>query len=542
MPGHSIEADALASKATKRPGRHDSGAAAASPSTKSRAAAGGGAGGERTVPRSALFTLGRPATPRPRMAATEVLALQGAAGNRAVQRLLAPLPVQRQGGTAVTDARVEQESDESEQPEQQQPEQLPQPEPLDEHAPAEQQSSEPTPLEQQQQSAPQPGTNRLDEQRDRLPTRGGITAELLKPSLAGVATGAGYGVGSAMGTSSGAFQGATMSGGMATGVFGGLSTIDQAMGVVSGARRYYRDRDTDESGAKLGKRKALGQGVGVAAGLAGLVGTGFKLASASGSGGSLAQVGAGGAMIAGGGITALQGAHRIRHAVGKYREIGEVEVFSSRGKGWKSFMRSKEVRKGAAGFGRMVAGGLGVAAGAALLSGNPLAAFGLGIAGAAVGGAMALWKLGRKITESVKARKTKKRLQEEDPQGYEAARGDPEKAAGLADRVQQRTSDTGRVAGELRGAYRSGKAEMGKAQKAYRKWQTASGYWGGSTEDPEFKRTWWLIPRDQFPSRAGMEAFDAARLLQAINVSPTMIDSRSGQDLIVKKLSMAEAM
>jgi hypothetical protein len=165
------------------------------------------------------------------------------------------------------------------------------------------------------------------------------------------------------------------------------------------------------------------------------------------------------------------------------------------------------------------------------------------MAGMAIGGAMSLWKAGRKMWEAHKSRKIKKEM-ESTPEGrseHEAAREDPDKAAALADKVQAKVSDSGRYANEMRTAYLAGRGGLDKARWAFKLWSNQPGR--KPDDDPGFVRTGELIedPADR-PTAAAVAAFDAERLLGAINVTPSMIESRSGQDLIVKKISSAEAM
>ena len=152
--------------------------------------------------------------------------------------------------------------------------------------------------------------------REFMPTRKDVGVEVAKPTFAVGSAGGGYLAAKDQPTAQGAVGGsayhASTGGAVGSEVLGGLLLADSALGVWNGlSSRQEAEERGDTAGVRLGTRKAKSQGWGVAGGATGVAGGGIKLGAALGSTAVGLASAAGGLGVAGGALTVAQGSWKI---------------------------------------------------------------------------------------------------------------------------------------------------------------------------------------------------------------------------------------
>jgi hypothetical protein len=325
-----------------------------------------------------------------------------------------------------------------------------------------------------------------------------------------------------------------------------------------------------------------GSGWGVATGVLGVAGGGMKLGSALGSTAVGLGAAAGAMGILGGSVMVAQGAWRIYTAGRRLSDLAAVKPASGKGRTWQAHARGREYRKAGVNALKIAAGALGIAAGALLIASNPVG-WAIGLAGIAVGGALALGKLGSKISDAWNRRSAKKQLEKKGafdalarpaPQAQHTPRGagaaapeaaqlaagadaatgtatatrgagsgpaaavaaDPTRRAEvhkLSDKVVQENSQNARYAAEMIEALRQGNQQHLDWLVEFRDQVFP--------EDADLSRSRQYLRGRVQVGEPELERYDSALILGALNVDPDTALSESGQDLIQKKLSVAEA-
>ena len=417
--------------------------------------------------------------------------------------------------------------------------------------------------EMRRRRIPETATNPLDDHRDLLPTRGNVVTEVAKPTAAAAALAAGNLGARGLSTAPGAISpggekdlgfmkiGGPTSTHSAVGaeVFGGLLLVDSLVGVGRGFSAMDKAaKRGDTAGHRLGTRKVQQQGWGVAGGATGVAGGGIKLGAALGSTAAGLAAAAGGLGIAGGALTAAEGSWKIYRASRKMWDLSKITLLSASGQKWKEYAEGREKRKAGINVLKVAAGALGIAAGALLIASNP-AGWALGIAAMAVGGAYALGKVGSKIADVSKRRSAKKEAEAAekgkgilDPlakhQTPEQTWDDPgrrKEVHAMADKVAQENSQNARYAAAMIAALQKGDEKKLEKMVAFRD--------AVFPQDNDFQQTraYMKAKRQMEISNDDLERHDAELILEVFNVPTYMALSESGQDLIQKKLSVAEA-
>lgn len=428
------------------------------------------------------------------------------------------------------------------------------------------------------------------------PSSAGVEAG--KPGAAvtvagGAAAGAAFGKGGEAGASGiDGVADVALAGGVGGGILGALTAGDAAFG-LNNARKMHNEAEQFDDAAmgKMASSKAKDQGTQLAVGL---VNTGKGAATIadvySGSTAAVAQggaevagtaVAAGGLGVAAGGVMVLQGSWRGGKAIMKLCRLtyGRAQtMLSAEGKRWKEVFVNAEQWKVAVNAFKVVAGGLGVAAGALVIVGSPVGWI-LGLSAAIAAGIYA----GAKIAGKVSNARAKSKARDEDAaqldvsapigasqlqpmgdgsyaQGYvdlpsmgydmsqvrqAGPQNEPDRGTGLAkpddgdkdddtlereaaiaeaDRLAARASKNARIAGEVREA-------LGRGDGAF-----IDAALKTAQHNPNALVTEMITePDDQ-------RLHDAFVLLSSVNIDPDEALAASGQLLIEQKLSTAEAM
>ncbi len=393
--------------------------------------------------------------------------------------------------------------------------------------------------------------------REFMPTRKDVGVEVAKPTFAVGSAGGGYLAAKDQPTAPGAVGGsayhASTGGAVGSEIFGGLLLADSALGVWNGlsARQEAQERG-DTAGVRLGTRKAKSQGWGVAGGATGVAGGGIKLGAALGSTAVGLASAAGGLGVAGGALTVAQGSWKIYLAGKKLSGLSTVSPMTKKGKEWKTYAEGREKRKVGINALKVAAGALGIAAGALLIVSNP-AGWAVGIAALAVGGALAVGKLSNKIGDAWNRRNAKKKMEKSGELDSLAKGQTPEQEVAdparrkevhqLANKVAQENSQNARYAAAMIAALQKGKEPSLDWLVSFR-----DRYF---PDDKDFTQTRAALGsikgrrREQMQllnlSDDDFERHDAQLILEVLNVDGEAALSESGQDLIQKKLSVAEA-
>ncbi len=419
--------------------------------------------------------------------------------------------------------------------------------------------------------------------RERLPTRGYVAANALKPAVA-VGASAGTGLGIMGGGSAGLDSAGTAIGG---GMISALGLIP-ALGALStgNKREKQAKQNNDLAGQRVGKLIA-GQGkVGIGAGLVGTAGAAVNAATAiqhgTGammtadkliSGASYASTGlgvAGAALgIAGGSITAAQGLWKSGSAASKLWKLrgAGAEMLTQKGQEWKNRVKDREKSKLMMNSLKVIGSALGIAAGALLLASNPVG-WALGIAGAITLGGLAAYKIYTKVKKYRRKQKNKnsvrqamqseseqdapeQALEGAEPEGEVDNEGggggggegsgmeqaDPTKLSetqrkqgvDLANRVAQRASKSAKVAGEMITALKmSNPLNIVNALRGGMKLSDLKQF----DNDDENQRV----------RQVDLQGMDAAALIKVLNIKPEEALSESGQELIEKKMSATDTL
>jgi hypothetical protein len=423
--------------------------------------------------------------------------------------------------------------------------------------------------------------------RERLPTRGYVAANAIKPAAV-VGASAGTGVGLMGGGGSGLDSAGTAVGGGMISAFGMIPALNSwykgnKRQDEAGAVNDYAGKEVGALTASQGKIGALGGVMGMAG--AG-VGIGTALTHGSGAlmtadklvnGAQYASTGlgvAGGALgIATGTITAAQGLWQSGGAAKKLWALrgASLEMLSQKGEVWKNRIKDREKAKLGLNSLKVLGGALGIAAGALLIASNPVG-WALGLAGALTLGGLAAYKIYQKVKKYHKKQKNKDVVrqamaaesaqaeqavpQAEQPEldaqvgdasgrdapamggdGAEMAQADPanlspgqrKQGVELANRVAQRASKSAKVAGEMIAALRMGNpTNLVKALSQGMKWSDFKHFDNDDADAPV--------------QRVDVEALDAATLLNVLKITPSTALSPSGQELIEKKMSATDTL
>jgi hypothetical protein len=426
-----------------------------------------------------------------------------------------------------------------------------------------------------------------------------VAEEVGKPTVAGgFSAGVGVGTKEAMqhAGNAGAHAGMAAGGSLGLGV---LLAGDAAMGLMNAsAMDDEADLYGDDAMKKAAARKKKDQSWALAGGLAATGKGAAQVAHAAGGAGMAgATAAAAGTLgVVGGTAMVIQGAWRGGKAIQKYCRLtwgrGQ-EMLSSAGKYWKSVIVGSEKFKIAINGLKIAAGALGIAAGVLAIVSNPVG-WAVGLAALIAGGVYAVGKIAAKVSnakdkskaaDKVDQRRKDKKAQPEisGPQnvsmnggggpdlaamGYSAGsvkqagpqnakqrgtgykdaitpmqpsgpkldsygmdvedqpeRMDPERQEAIerANEIAQEGSENARVAAAMIDALSHGDKDFVAAHIEAR------------ANDPK----WDLGVMKEDDDR---QLYDAFMLLSSINVTPEEALAATGQDLIEKKLSKAEAM
>jgi hypothetical protein len=380
--------------------------------------------------------------------------------------------------------------------------------------------------------------------RTRLPTRGKIGVEVAKPSGLLAASGAAAGATSALAGRGGS--------GVGLDVFGGVVLADSLVTVASGySRKEQAAKVGDTAGVNVGAAKMRSGAWDVAGGSVGVTRAGVKTGAAFGSAAVGLGAAAGGLGIAGGALSVAQGGWRAGQAAKKLWSMRNLEMLSDAGRRWKERIANREKWKVAVNALKMAAGALGIAAGILLIS-NPIGAAaaigGLALTGVIVGGVMAVGKIFNKVKDAYDRRQAKKKVKAK--AGAEAAPAaapaagkvnpkDPYAAERVAlkeqaDEVVRECSTNARTAGEMRAPLQAlGGKPSNKLEGMEQLYNIEQGH--DPLTDPGWVKQAWAI------TKAEPLALDSGALLKVLNVSPEEAVSESGQERIEKKLSVSES-
>ena len=408
--------------------------------------------------------------------------------------------------------------------------------------------------------------------REFFPTRWGVAAEVAKPAIAGGATAAGYYGATELSTAPGALSydghhAISPHGGVAAEVLGPLLMADAAVGMIRGssAKKEAEERG-DLAGAKLGERKIKQQRWGFAGGATTTAAGGVKLGAALGSTAAGLAAAAGGLGVVGGALTAAQGSYKIAKAGKKLWDFSGIFPLTANGKKWKEYAKDREKRKAGINALKVAAGALGIAAGVLLITSNPVG-WAVGIAAMVAAGTYAIGKAGSKIYDAASRRSAKKsaeksagpgnRFVEEGEQGSsvldplakpqtaEQSQADPKRRKEihtLADKVTQENSKNALYASEMIVALRQGDKKKLAMMYGWRDDLVKIGF-PGNSQDEDYKLTREYLAQKRklaFPDQ-DLQRHDATEILGVLDVKEDVALTESGQDLIQKKLSVAEA-
>jgi len=408
--------------------------------------------------------------------------------------------------------------------------------------------------------------------RDRVPNSAKTSLEVGKPGISLGSSGATLGMSEAMSTGAGFPAGA--------GLLNLLTTGDSLLTWRNGNKRYDQAKQrNDQAGMKVGKRKANQGKWGVLGGTAGIAQNALNLGVAlkTGSQGLMSVndvVGkahyvstglgvAGGAMgIVGGAITTGQGLWKAGKALSKWRKLSKsAPMLTPDGDRWKAHIKDRQKTKVGLNTLKTIGGILGIAAGALIIASNPVG-WALGVAAAATVGGLVAYKLYTKWKKTRRKQKAKvgvrqdMQLEQQAPPnlgmdhqndgGGEPGRdnagmqnADPtrleqskrKQAVELGNRVAQKVSKSGKVAGEIRHALSARHDRMvGMLMEVLEKKHFT----------PEFIRK---NNVKNYPfSQSVLKVHDALVMMSVLNLTPEVVESESGQELIEKKLSATDSL
>lgn len=352
--------------------------------------------------------------------------------------------------------------------------------------------------------------------RARVPTRGKVAMEIVKPTAV---------IGGAAGGLAGGPLGGVASAGntgIATGILGGAGLADAGMTLAAGySRREQALKAGDTSGVSLGEMKMRQGGWAAAGGAVGATQSGLRIGQAAGSAAGGLLTAASSLGIAGGVVTAADGMWKVYKAAGKLWDLGKQTIYTVKGNQWKERVGNRLKWKAGVGALKTALGALGIAAGALAIASNPVG-WAVGLAAAIAGGAWAITKIAAKISDYWQRRKKKKEIEARDPDGSKRRN-----AKALADEVARELGTNAKVAGEMRGALEKGNAY----QVQVRLRAIAAMHATVGRSDPT------LLSRVTADDH---EQHDAISLLAVLNIGPDEARSPSGQERIEKKLSVAE--
>ncbi|MCU1495648.1 MAG: hypothetical protein JWO62_3412 [Acidimicrobiaceae bacterium] len=401
--------------------------------------------------------------------------------------------------------------------------------------------------EELDEEAPSPFENH----RDLVPTTKDVGAEVGKPAGLLAASGAGYLGGSVAHTAPGAAsQSLSTGGGIGGEIFGSGLLLDSALTLLSGHKqREAATKRGDHAGRRLGSRKIGAGGMALGAGSIGVAAGGLKLGSAFGSSAAGLTQAAGGLGVLGGAVGMGQGLWRMNAARKRFAAAGRITPATADGQRWKSHVRSQELGRGAVNAAKFAAGGFAAAAGGLLAAGMGDMGFKVGLAGAVLGGVLALGKIGSKISDMWKQRQAKREVEKSGGVDHLLAEQTPAQQArdpgrrnevhGQSDKMQASHSPNAKIAGEIIAAMRGGRMRLVAEARQVRKQLSL-------TSDHTFTRVneYWTKkarPKSRQVGAPELKLHDAWSILTALNVSPEEAKSESGQDLIQRKLSVAES-
>lgn len=408
--------------------------------------------------------------------------------------------------------------------------------------------------------------------RNRLPATANTRMEIAKPAAALGISGATLGGVKAADSASGFPAGA--------GMLNLISAADAGLTWYNGAKRAEAAKKrNDIAGEKVGNRKAnqgkwalmggvagtaqgaLNLGTAIDVGSKGVMGMNNLVSSASYVSSGLGVAGAA-AGIAGGAITAGQGMWKAGKAFSKWHKLSKSEpMLTEEGDHWRGHIKNREKTKAGLNTLKAIGGALGIAAGALIIASNPVG-WALGIAAAATAGGLVAYKLYTKWKKSKRKQQAKHTVREEmeqeqqsampelediednnDPQQGQDEAGmreaDPTKldqakrkqAHELGNRVAQKASKSGKVAGEIRGALAArGDPMLATLNDCLTKKQFSHA---------ELRQ----INKKDYPfPKHVLRVHDALVMLSVLNLTPEQVESESGQELIEKKLSVSDSL
>ena len=390
---------------------------------------------------------------------------------------------------------------------------------------------------------------------------GGEGGKLADPFMEKLKPGASIAASAATGLGTAIAKGGSMGGGAAAETLSPLLMGDAIMGLNSARNMKSEGAKHGDKGLQnLGGRKAGDQGTQLMSASMGAAKAGVDIANATAKttaemGGT--ALGAAGASlgIAGGSVMVLQGAWRGGHAIMKLCRLTwgrGAAMLSAKGEEWKRAALRAEKFKAAVNGLKIAVGVLGIAAGALLIVSNPIG-WAVGLAAAIAGGVYAISKIAGKIKNANDQEAARKKIEsgvpveqaddgvvrlsvkgkprEKKGTGYgmvsdPSVQEDPKRAAAIehANKVAKQACANARVADEMREAL--GHGDRDNVDAAVRTF----------VEDSEFE------PGNSLKDLDDKELYDSFQILSSINVSYEEALSASGQSLIQKKLSKADAM
>lgn len=401
----------------------------------------------------------------------------------------------------------------------------------------------------------------LAKNKGNVPTHASASSKLADPTMEQVKPGASIGAAAAAGVGAAIGKGAAHAGGAASATLGPLLLGDAAAGLYSSQQMKSEGAKYGDKGlGNLGGRKASDQGTQFASAALSTSKGGVDLANAAAKttaemGGTALGAAGAGLGIAGGSVMVMQGAWRGGHAVMKLCRLTwgrAATMITQKGEEWKRHTLRAEKFKAAVNGLKVAVGVLGIAAGALLIVSNPIG-WAIGLAAAIAGGVYAISKIAgkisnakdqdaarRKIESGVAAEQAddgvirlsvKGKAREKKGAGFTTEKADvqpddPKRAAAIAhaNEVAKQACSNARIADEMRDAL--GHGDKGLVTKALET----------KVEDEEFE------PAKSLREIDDQQLYDAFQILSSINVSFEEALSDSGQLLIQKKLSKADAM
>ncbi len=341
-----------------------------------------------------------------------------------------------------------------------------------------------------------------------------------------------------------------------TGILGGVLGLGLGMkGMYDGFKRRSAAREkNDEAGVKLGNDGITDNGSKVLKGALATSTAGVKFAGAAGTIGSVVAKGVvSGLGAATGALTVAEGLYKGGFDAMHLHKTRTFKPLSGKGKIWRShIVKKKGIRVGINAL-KVVGGGLGIAG--SILSGGILPVA-LGAVGAGLGVGMGLAKFGRSMNKQRKIRNARKA----DSSITDVNQMTPENVS-KAKELNKKQSTTGGFVSEMIDAVKKASTHdlenMRKLHIASQKGPAVKdkmmNFFKSLTKDDgvvnENKQNMIDAEKAQADAQteldtksSNFESYDAHELLAAIGVKKDEAESKSGQELIEKKISVTNSL